>query len=388
MGLAPMSPVVDGTLTANMVNLVYAEPLSAYVDRKSVEGSTIRFHIRDGLAVPSAELAADFEHPDRAAAVVEGQDLVVRFAHEATAQAVTLDEHLIAIGPYDVASSREGALALVRVAPDSDGPARIEAVAVPTEEEEWRRLIAGEYDLATSISPGTVRYLEEMPDLRMVRFERPQSAALWFNAGRGPAADERVRRAVSLATRRKPLAQNVLDSAAAAADVQEDLDEARRLLHEIGYSSEHPLVLRLTVNQGQSDLVRAALVLEQQLASVDIVLDVSVMPVPDMVKRLLSKEYEAVLFYGDWSERYRSNMLSTSEANYYDYRSAAFDAAMAANDERAVLDVLAREVPLTPLFELNESVVVRRKYCNVHPKVLGDFSWLADVRPCAAGEAE
>ena len=60
MGLAPMSPVVDGTLTANMVNLVYAEPLSAYVDRKSVEGSTIRFHIRDGLAVPSAELTVNW----------------------------------------------------------------------------------------------------------------------------------------------------------------------------------------------------------------------------------------------------------------------------------------------------------------------------------------
>ena len=49
--------------------------------------------------------------------------------------------------------------------------------------------------------------------------------------------------------------------------------------------------------------------------------------------------------------------------------------------------ILEQDLPSTPLYREHEAVVIDSRLCGAHPQVMWDLSWLADVHPCAAGEA-
>jgi len=319
------------------------------------------------------------------AAAAEGLEVVASFRSAEVAGSIVMDDVLIASGKYAVAESRAELLSLTRKLP-GDGPPRIEVVAVATEEEEWRRLIAGEFDLAPSVLPGSIHYLQQIPELRVVPLEFPQTAGVWFRVNQGPTAQLGVRQAIAAAIRRRPLAMSVFGNMDAARSVSEDLESARALLAAAGYSQDAPLRLRLYVHEGQSDLVRAALVLQQQLAAVDVMLDVSVLSVRQLAERIEKKDFDLLLFYGDTTDRFWSLLHGAPEGNFVGYASVEFDAAADAKDQVRAKAILEHDVPLTPLIGLGDMVVIRRRFCNVHPKYSFDYTWLADVRLCAPGE--
>jgi hypothetical protein len=384
VGLAPMESTVSETMTANLMELVYGT-LSEYFDRVDVSGSTVRLHVKPGTSLGEQQLALLIEHPSLEERSVEPGFVILRLKSPAAAAAVALDSTLLAIGAYHAVDSPPDTMLLERRVA-TDGPPQIQVVSVPSEEEEWRRFIAGGLDLLPYVQPNAVRYLSQVPSVRIVPFSTHQVASLWFHVERGPVKDVRIRRAISLAVRRRALADSVTRDPRDASPGMEAVDAAQALLQELDISVDHPLYMRLLVYAGQPDFVRAALVLQQQLAVVGVELQVEAVEIEVFKQRLAEHDFDTLLFGGDTTPHYWIYLWRGSPGNFTGYDSDDFEAARNAGDEVAGRTVLERDVPLTPLFVVKDAVAVHDRFCGVHPAVSNEYTWLAHVHLCKPGE--
>jgi hypothetical protein len=384
LGLAPMEPTVSETMTANLAELVYGT-LSEHFDRADVAGSTVRLHVKPGSSLDEQQLSLLVEHPAIDRRSIEPGFVVLHFKSEGAAAEVKLDSTLLPIGPYRAVDSPIDTMVLDRRV-SNDGPAQIQVVSVPSEEEEWRRFIAGGFDLLPYVQPNAVRYLSQVPSVKIVPFSTHQLASLWFRVDGGPAMDVRVRRGISSAVRRRALADSVTQDPNDALPIAEDVDRAQALLGEVGISVEHPLYLRLLVYAGQPDFVRAALVLQQQLAVVGVVLRVEAVELDVLLQRVSQHDFDTLIFGGDTRVHSWSYFARGTPSNFVGYDSDEFEAARSVGDEAAGRAVLERDVPLTPLFVVRDAVAVHDRFCGVHPASTTDYLWLAHVHPCKPGE--
>lgn len=378
-----MESTVTDTMTANLKELVYG-PMSTYFDGITVAGDTVRLHVKPSTSLDPQQLSLLVENRAIDRRSTEPGFVILHFRSAAAAR-MTLDSTWLPIGPYRPADTSDGTVLLERRIA-GDGAAQIQVIPVPSEEEEWRRFIAGELDLLPYVQPNAVRYLSQVPSVRVVPFSVHLDACLWFRVDVGPASDVRIRRAIAGAVRRGPLAASVTQEPMDAFRVPEDIDVSQALLQEAGFSVEHPLYLRLLVYAGQPDFVRAALVLQQQLAVVGVVLRVEAVEVDALQERLARRDFDILLFTGDTSSRTWPNLVRGSPGNFVGYDSDSFETAVAAGDEATGRAVLERDLPLTPLFVVQDAVAVRAGLCGVHPEKSVEFSWLAHVHPCKPGE--
>jgi hypothetical protein len=383
-GLARMKSTVSETMTVNLVELVYGA-LSEYFDRIEVVGPTVRLHVKSGSSLDAQQLARLVEHPAVDQRSSEPEFVVLHFDSVAAAAEIALDSTLLPIGAYRALESPENTVLLERRVAN-EGPNLIQVINVPSEEEEWRRFIAGGLDLLPYLQLNAVRYLSQIPSVRVVPFSTHQSAGLWFRVDRGPAMDVRIRRAISLAVRRRALADSVTQDPEDALPVAEDVEAAQALLQDVGISVAQPLYLRMLVYAGQPDFVRAALVLQQQLAVVGVVLRVEAVEVEVLKQRLAQRDFDTLLFRGDTSARSWMYLSRGSPGNFSGYDSDDFEAARNAGDEAAGRAILDRDVPVTPLFVIRDAVAVRAGYCGVHPATSTEYTWLALVHACKPGE--
>jgi len=167
MGVAPMTPAQRQTFTANLLELVFL-PANEHFATLSREGATIVFTRRSVSPFSVEVLASHVRHPGIVGEVdVMGETIRVTFASAEDAARIELESPLLDLGPFEIEESTEGHLVLRRRA-GSAGPELIDVVAIPTQEEEWRRFLAREVDLIPGAAPGPVSHLRAVPSVRIV----------------------------------------------------------------------------------------------------------------------------------------------------------------------------------------------------------------------------
>jgi ABC-type transport system substrate-binding protein len=381
-GIVPMSPLADSSMTSHLIDLVYPKALKDAVAETHRSGRVVRLVVRSPEA--NATLVADrIRHPEMVHVRVDGADVVMEFRSEEAAEALNLEMHLLETGPFQAAESSDTQLTLER-RNGEHGVRVIEVIDMGSDDVEWRRLMAGDVDLMPIAMMSALPGLGEVPDLRVVAYADPATVGLMFRVDGGPTADHSVREAIALAIRRGALSEVAVGDARFAVDMPEDAAEARAILAR----GPGRLRLRLLIPKGEADFQRAALVIEQQLAALEIDVDLLALDNAEMVERFSRRDFEMMIFYGSYDARYFHYFAGPAPVSITGYSDAEFNAAVSAGRHAEASAMLARDLPVTPLFRMREAAVVNRRFCNVKPIVNFNMSWLADVRPCAPGEDE
>lgn len=370
-------------MTSHLLDLVYV-PLARHFNSARVVGSRVELVRKSDSPFDSEALAASFTDDGVVSVRSTPAGIEVLFGDPDQAARVGLEATLLALGPYTVASYSPEELVLRRRAAGS-GPDTIEAVSMGTAEEEWRRLLGREVDIVPSASPAHLRYLREVPSVRVRPVAHPATAALWFNTRGGSRfADARLRQAIARTIRRRAIAEVVTGDADSAVLVQEDIQSARALLAAVGKAPTFTVL----VPDSFSDFQRVALVLHQQLAIVNAEVTIAIVTVGELQQRSMNGDFDALLLWGELTPRTWPYLVSTSIGDFCGYASKEFDAAAAARDERRARAILETDVPFTPLYVQNDGVALDAALCGAHPQYTYDLSWLADVHRCAPGETE
>lgn len=382
-----MSPAVRQTMTRNLIDLVYMEA-SEHFDAIEVQGTIVRFHRRQESAFSVAALAAAVRGDSVVSAAPNAEGVDVEYVHTQAAARASLDDFMLELGPYRTVESTRDHLRLERRSASGSvrGPFAIDVKSIP-EAEEWRRFLAREFDLVSFVSPRHAQYLGEVPSVRLVPIANPDTIGLYFSFASGRALDTRLRRAIALGLRRAPLAAALGESTAVAAQVSEDEQSARALLGEIGIDRENTHRLEVVLYAEHTQFAETALAIDLQLASLGIDCDLVQVALPELIERMRSSEFDALLFYGSL-ERDSWHRFHAGPRNIGNFTSAELDSAIDRDDAAGVRGILERDVPFTPLFRIEESVAVSRGLCGVHPQRTSDFRWLMDVHRCLPGEDE
>ncbi|WP_370185686.1 ABC transporter family substrate-binding protein [Aeromicrobium sp.] len=265
-------------------------------------------------------------------------------------------------------------------------------VAEPSVQAE--AFAAGELDVATLDTD------RDVPAAQVQRTSGSQWSHLTMNAGRGPLRDVAVRRAVALALDRDALARDVAapvgaeprtaDSLlvlpgqrgyeAVARPTTRDVDRARRLLAQAGYTEARPLRLSLPVAGGSDALAARARAIRSQLAEAGVAVRLRTVAPGDFAARVLVPlDFDLLTF--SWGpsllgpDAARDRFLPiTSPANVTGVASPAapWDAVRDARSTRArtaatarLETALRREAVVVPLAVTPSVLAVRPGVVNV-----------------------
>jgi oligopeptide transport system substrate-binding protein len=306
-------------------------------------------------------------------------------------------------GPYAYAGAGRGELVLGRsphASAPPGAPERIRVLSTPTPALYGTLLQSGRAHLSDQV--GLSRDLVRAPGADVVVEEEHTASVslLHFNASRPPLADPALRRALSLALDRGQLARGFADAGAVPAysftppdpsgvqpirTVEEDLEQARRLLAEAGYPGGAGLpVLRFPVVVGEGPVNPLALLCAEQWRA-RLGVRVYVVPVAraDLLARAVRGDFDVL--HMRWSAQPYDVSLLPSQlqeqlpAPFRASTHARFSAALARADaltgeeRRAAVLAVERDfvgdVPATP-------AVVYRRTTLRHRRLLG---WSRDV---------
>ena len=260
------------------------------------------------------------------------------------------------------------------------GPHKI-VVRNVTQDEEWRLLLAREVDLVPVLSPSYLRYLRDV-SVRIVPVSTLTPAALAFRVrAPSPTANGDLRRAISRGILRQALVESIDGNQAEAVKMDEDRGEARRGLERLGIHAGARRSLRLFFDESVADFRRVALVIEQQLAPLGIVLDIQALGFDALLDALEKGNFDMILHRVGLEKRYWSWLRAAAG-----YDSPKFKEATEQGDDAAAHTILEWDLPLTPLYLMHEGVVLDNYFCGAAPMTVTDLSWLAAVHPCKPGE--
>jgi hypothetical protein len=372
-------------MSAHLMALTYL-PLGSHFRSVDVHGRTATLRRTADSNLSPGELAALFRHPALVSARPIDDGIEVELADAGwTSVDFTLERPALDLGAYEQTEVSTDRLVLRRRRP-GPGAATIEVRNVPTEEEEWRRLLAHDVDLVPLVSPGHVRYLRQVSSVRITPFEQPGTAALLFQLHGRATSDRRLRQAISLSLHRSALAALVNGDPAAAA-VAEDRERASALLRELGANRDQPLGIRLFVYEGSSDFAHAALILQEQLATTGVRLDITVMSLEALVAAVTSGDFDAILLYGSFEPpEWQRFVTGPPFINMTRYSEPEFDRAVARGDGAHARALLERDLPIVPLYTIPEAAAVDGAFCGGHPIRTQYMTWIGDVHRCAPGE--
>jgi ABC-type oligopeptide transport system substrate-binding subunit len=292
-----------------------------------------------------------------------------------------------ATAPFEVESSSTDELRLRRHPGRGTGIETIDVLNMPSEEEEWRRFLAREVDLVPLTTPSHLQYLKEIPSIRIVKSTDVASGALIFHVQNSPVSDQRVRKAISLALRRKAIAQTVTGVGDYAYGEPEDLEQARAIVAQLQAEGSMPGKIRLLAPATSTDFQRAALVIEEQLVALGFDVQTRAVPADEIEKIVEDGGFDMLVFYGTYAQA-NWGIFQLPGDQFTAYHSAEFDAAASRHAAAEVEEILRRDLPLTPLYHVNQGIAVDRRFCNVHPRAMDDLSWLGDIHLCSPEEDE
>lgn len=194
---------------------------------------------------------------------------------------------------------------------------RIEIVSVPDVQTQTARLITGQQDVMYHVQSDAVDFLKAQPDIEIASADSVQFAALIFDmsgrSGREMFKDERVRRALIMATDRQAIARAMLPAALAGKALPASLCHewlvgcassatypgydpatARKLLAEAGYPDGFSLVL---TTWGPARPVTEAM--EAQWRRIGVKAQIESLAFPAFVKRRSSGQMQAFVALWD-----------------------------------------------------------------------------------------
>src|SRR5262249_27442943 len=126
------------------------------------------------------------------------------------AAAPSLEELGVDLGPFTQESVTKDKLTLRRRS--GSGVETLEVLGTSGEQEEWRRLMARDVDLVPFTTPSHLRYLADVPSIRVIPVEQSAVSGLFFNVSGPVLHDLRLRQAISLGLRRAAIAEVVADN--------------------------------------------------------------------------------------------------------------------------------------------------------------------------------
>ena len=236
-----------------------------------------------------------------------------------TAQRV-VGESVFFTGPYVVEQESLERLTLKAVANHYRGKPAIERIEVstyPDQRNAWSALMRDEIDMLYEVSRESLDFVRSESSIRGATFTRPYVNLFGFNHAHPRLRDPRVRQALNLAVDRDALIRSGMAGEGEPAtghvwprhwafDVEEpktvryDPAEALRLLEAAGLHVRNepgrmPARLRLKCVVFEP-LNKLALVLQRQLALVDVDLQLEPVPSEDMIPRLRAAEFESFVF--------------------------------------------------------------------------------------------
>lgn len=319
------------------------------------------------------------------------------------------DGTLDGLGPFVVASREPGAVALVPAMSGALAPPS-HAVTIRTVHDENARAIrmhAGRSDLVVNgFSPTLLPALSRTPGLSIAARPGANLTYMLARTDRGPLADVRVRRALSLAIDRARIARTLLAGQATPArtlippshwahtDVAPlpfDPDAARRVLSDAGARSLH-LTLLTSTDRLRGTIARQ---IAQDFADIGITLDVVPLELGTMLARLGAGDFAlAMLQMPELTEPnvlrvfLHSSSVPPAGANRGRVRDADLDRLLDAGAESrapgerraiyAALERLVREQALiAPLWHEDQIAVASTRAASFQPSAEGRWLDLA-----------
>lgn len=166
----------------------------------------------------------------------------------------------------------------------------------------------GEADISLSIPVSHLAKLESAQDVEVFTGDSPRTSTLYMNNDRAPLNDVEVRRAIRAALDLEELAASVYEGAALPAagpfapsepwtheqnDASQDLDEARDLLADAGYTADRPLEIIAIVER--AEFADVAAVIQENLQEIDIPVTIESKEYASAEPDLLAGDYDMLL---------------------------------------------------------------------------------------------
>lgn len=294
----------------------------------------VRFH--DGTPVTANEIAPDVSRALTAVSLGAVKDvtaesqktLVIRlnepyaFLFEdlsfISAQRTT-DGKVFDTGPFVVSEESPERLLLTAVEDHYRGRpdvAQVEVRLFPDQRNAWSALMRDQIDMLYEVSPDSLEFVRSESSIRVATFPRPYVYLFGMNAGDSSLSNSLVRRALNLGVDRDALIRTAMagegqpayghiwpghwayDSSAGSGTF--DQTAALRLLESAGLpiktrAGRMPSRLRIKC-MVYAPLHDMALVLQRQLAEIDVDLDLEVLPTQQFLERLTKGQYQSFVF--------------------------------------------------------------------------------------------
>ncbi|MFI7615816.1 ABC transporter substrate-binding protein [Nonomuraea terrae] len=244
---------------------------------------------------------------------------------------------------------------------------RIELMAVPDPQARAQAVISGQADVASSVSPATVRQVSEDPNLKVVHRPAVTMYPFVMRLDREPFDDARVREAIKLATDRQELLDKVLlgygkigndlltpadpSSPAGVPQRPRDVARAKELLKQAGHADG--LTLELATTTSYPGMDTAATLFARQLGEAGITVRVTTAPPDTYWTKVFAQSDFYTGFFGGipFTDVARVSLLGDSPTNETAWQrpdwDTAYDEAMATEDDarrRENLGELQREL--------------------------------------------
>ncbi|WP_158228907.1 ABC transporter substrate-binding protein [Chitinimonas sp. BJB300] len=354
------------------------------------------------LNKPYSPLLERFAHPAFAIVSAEyGQQL----NHAGTPNLISSQP--IGTGPYMLKKYDKGAQARYEANPNywRNKPAidKLILAIVTDPAVRTQKLLAGECHLADTIKPQDLPKFDHNPKFVATPLRMQSSAQLFFNVGKKPFDDKRVRQALSMVIDRQAIVKSVFDGRAEVAampysprslwgvelvkPVAPDLPKAKKLLTEAGYPTgfEAEMWVRPGGSATNPNFRLTAELIQSDWAKLGVKLNLVNVEWVSLVKKARAGEAPSLL--SGWSgtldpDGFYSNVASCdAAANGYNFAQwcnnpadAALDTARVATTQAAraksyieVQKILADEVPFTTLAYALPVVIHDRKLLGVEP---------------------
>ncbi|GAB3243644.1 ABC transporter substrate-binding protein [Chitinimonas naiadis] len=360
------------------------------------------YTVRLTLRQPYAPLLERLAHPALALVSAEyGQQLDSRGTPQ---QVGSLP---IGTGPYLLKKYDKGAQARYEANPQywrqKPAIAKLILATVPDPAVRAQKLLAGECQLADTIKPQDLPKFDNNPRFGVTPLRNQASSQLFFNVGKKPFDDKRVRQALALVIDRAAIVRGVYDNRAEVASTPysprslwgveaskpttPDYVRARKLLADAGYPQgfEAEMWVRPGGSGTNPNFRQTAETIQADWAKLGVKLTLLNVEWVELVKKARSGEAPSLL--SGWSgaldpDGFYSNLASCDAAkNGYNFAhwcnakvDAALDAARIATTQarrsqsyHEVQKILADEVPFTTLTYPLPVVVYDRNLQGVEP---------------------
>lgn len=373
-GIATLTPGAgQAGDTAAALDLVF-EFTKDYATAQRVDDLSVVFVPNSSDVMSADALASVFVCAGAEDRRVTESRFFVRFSNARQAEFALSGYCGLDTGPFFVQDESADGVTLRRRS--GTGVERIEIVRT-TRSEEWRRLMARQIEVVPRLDSGERDQLSQLGSIRMVDITGINGFGLFFQTTNSPWTDVVARRALASAIDTRALGRMVCGA------------------HECGLPTPSwggqpmgvlPDEAVLLLLEGESTHETVGRVLRHQLRRVGLNLRIEELPLNEYIPRIMSGQFELTIvpLASNRRRRARLHLSSThrESTNLTGYSNQEYDAAFDRDDNAAMAEILARDVPLVPLYEPRDFAAIDGTLCGDVQPSSTSWRWIADLHPC------